>query len=137
MSQSTLVLICMVFGLLVWGAAFAARLPAPFRIRACQGPNWRRAFPETPKHEIREFLSLFVSAFAFKDVEKLKLNPNDQIFDIYRSLYPSKWLADNLEMETLSKDLEAKYGISLQALWSEHLTLGELFLRTRHKAIAT
>jgi len=137
MSRSTVVLICLGLGLLLWAVLFGGRLPVPFRWRSCQGPGWRRSFPEAPKHEIRQFLSLFVSAFAFDDVEKLKLNPNDQILDIYRSLYPHKWLADNLELETLVDDLETKYGISLQAIWNERLTLGELFLRTRHTAVAT
>ncbi len=47
--------------------------------------------------------------------------------DIYRELYPSKWMADALEFETLAEDLEKEYGINFNEPWHEDFTLGELF----------
>jgi len=68
-----------------------------------------------------------VESFAFRDREKLKLNPNDQILDIYRAQYPHKWQADALEFETLSKNLKSKYGADFNDVWRDDLTLGQLF----------
>lgn len=65
-----------------------------------------------------------MSAFAFNDNEMLKFSPHDKIWEIYRELYPSRWTADALELETLTEDLLTKYDFSLAAIWSEKLTLG-------------
>jgi hypothetical protein len=54
----------------------------------------------------------------------LKFSPHDKIWEIYRELYPSRWTADALELETLTEDLLTKYDFSLAAIWSEKLTLG-------------
>jgi len=99
----------------------------PFRIRTCQGVEWRKAFPDVPKQNIRAFLLLFVDAFAFKDSAKLQFNPNNKILDVYRSLYRHEWLPDALELEMFAKLIEKTYRVSFNAVWSEHLTLGELF----------
>ena len=72
-----------------------------------------------------------MESFAFRDREKLKLNPNDQLLDIYRALYPHKWQADALEFETLSEDLKSKYGVSFNDVWRDNLTLGQLFEHVR------
>jgi len=130
MSTSTLIIFGVV-GLCLLGVIFGGQLPRPYRNRSCQGRGWKTAFPSASKQDIRDFLSLFVSAFAFREKEKLKLNPEDQILAVYRALYPSKWMADALELETLSEDIERKYGVSPQRLWHEQLTLGELFASTR------
>lgn len=99
----------------------------PFGARSCQGKVWRCSFPDASKSEIRQFLAVFTESFAFRDHEKLKLNPDDQLLDIYRALYPHKWQADALEFETLNENLEAKYGISFGKVWRDGLTLGQLF----------
>jgi propanediol dehydratase small subunit len=127
MDTSALILVVAVVVVLVWSLLFGGRLPRPYFHRSCQGKGWRRAFPRASKHEIRAFLDTFVDAFAFERREKLKLSPGDRILDIYRALYPSKWMADSLEVETLASDLEAKYRVTLGSVWSESLTLGELF----------
>ncbi len=53
--------------------------------------------------------------------------PSDRVFDVYQAIYPSKYLPDALELETLAKELDRMYRISLEELWSEELTLGQLF----------
>jgi hypothetical protein len=116
---------------LVWVLAFGRRLPRKLRRRSCQEGGWRRAFPAASKPKIRKFLSIFVSAFAFDDKEKLKLHPDDPILSIYRAHNPHRWQADALELETLADELRRAYGVQLSAVWSERLTLGELFAHTR------
>lgn len=74
-----------------------------------------------------ENLGLFVKAFAFSDNENLKLNPDDKIQEIYKALYPSQWMPDALEFETLERDLRQKYSVELGKIWRDDLTLGELF----------
>ena len=106
---------------------FDTSLPKRYRSRNCEGAQWRRAFPQATKGDIREFLLLFTSAFAFRDSEKLKFSPNDRVWEIYRDLYPSRWIADAMELETLADDLKTKHGIVFGEIWSEKLTLGEVF----------
>lgn len=106
---------------------FGASLPRRYRSRKCEGAQWRRAFPHATKGDIREFLLLFTSAFAFQDSEKLKFSPNDRVSEIYRDLYSTRWVADAMELETLADDLKTKHGIVLGEIWNEKLTLGEVF----------
>jgi propanediol dehydratase small subunit len=118
-----------------WSLKFGGRLPRAFRERTCQGRGWRRAFPDASKSEIRTFLSLFVSSFAFDENGKLKLSPADQVMQVYRALYPYKWQADALEVETLALELKKQYGLEMAAIWKEGVTLGDIFAHaTRAKA---
>ena len=131
MGTSSILLVAILVATIAWGCNFGEKLPMPFGARLCQGSTWRRLFPDASKEEIRLFLSTFIESFAFRDREKLKLNPNDQLLDIYRALYPQKWQADAMEFETLNDDLEAKYGVTLNSIWRESLTLGQLFTHVR------
>lgn len=130
MSASLLLLVAVIIGLALWVVKFGGRLPKTFRGRSCQGRGWRGAFPSASKQQIREFLSLFVTAFAFDESEKLKLSPSDPLIRIYRALYPHRWQPDALEFETLSHDLQVRYSLNLAGVWNEGLTLGELFAHT-------
>lgn len=124
-------IIVLIFAVVIIGMLISAKygpgLPRPYRFRSCEGRAWRRTFPTASKDEIRSFLSLFVSAFAFADQDKIKFRPDDKILEVYRSLYPSRWLPDVLEFETLANDLQKRYALKLEAVWSDDLTLGELF----------
>tara|TARA_B100000745_G_C19913337_1_gene306576 strand:+ start:123 stop:512 length:390 start_codon:yes stop_codon:yes gene_type:complete len=112
--------------------AFGETLPKKYRIRRCEGRAWKDAFPTTPKNEIREFLTVFTYAFAFKEHDKLRFRPDDRLLDIYNQLYPCKWQADALEFETLAGDLKIKYDASFEDIWHNELTLGELFLEVNN-----
>lgn len=127
MDTSTIIIVSLVAAAVAWSVLFGGRLPKPYHVRTCQGKGWRTAFPSSSKQDIREFLSVFVDAFAFSQKEKLKLNPEDQLLQIYRAIYPSRWTPDALEFETLAEDIQAKYGVSLESVWHDTLTLGELF----------
>lgn len=127
--------IILIFSVVIVGILISVRygpsLPRPYRFRSCEGRGWRQTFPTASKDEIRSFLLLFVSAFAFADKDKLKFRPDDKILDVYRSLYPSRCLPDALEFETLANDLQKRYALQLGSIWSNDLTLGELFTRVR------
>lgn len=128
----TVGLILVFVGALIWVNRNGELSPFPFRTRSCQGTGWRQAFPTASKQDIREFLAMFVGAFALRDGEKLKFNPSDRILGVYCARYPSKGTPDALELETLAKFVESRYGVRLEEIWSEELTLGELFARTHH-----
>lgn len=106
-------------------------LPRRYRDRPCQGRAWHQAFPEASKDDIRSFLVLFSGAFAFRPRHKLKFGPDDQILAIYRAIYPSASTPDALELETLAMEVERSYGIQLDSIWRDDLTLGELFSAAR------
>jgi hypothetical protein len=94
----------------------------PYWDRACTGFQWRRRFPDTPKSDIRRFLELFVDAFAFRQSRRLCFSPDDKVMDVYRTLYPDRFMADALELETLASLLRERYGIDAAAFWREEYT---------------
>lgn len=99
--------------------------------RAKEGSG-EETFPDASKHEIREFLSVFVSGFAFRESERLKFATYDTVMAVYRALYPGRWTPDALEVETLANDLRKKYGVELAAVWNEQdISLGALFAYVR------
>ena len=127
MSILTGLVVVATVGVVVWSAAFGGQMPVPICNRSCQGRGWRRSFPEASKEEIRDFLSVFVTAFGFREEHRLKLSPHDEILRVYRLLYPREWMPDGLEVETLARNIQRKYRLELASVWSERLTLGDLF----------
>jgi hypothetical protein len=125
--SGTLVIISLVSILVFWEVFFGNRLPEQYRERGCQGRPWRRTFPSASKQDIREFLSIVVSAFGFAEVDRLKLGPTDTLWGIYRTLYPASSLCDDCELEDLEISVNYHYGVKLRDIWREDLTLGELF----------
>ena len=121
-----------IIGVFVWAIVFDGTLSKKYRNRSCTGKNWKKAFPKTSKEEIRTFLLLFTSAFAFSPKNKLKFEPEDKVMDIYRELYPSKWMPDALEIETLAGDLEKEYSVNFNDLWHENVSLGEIFSKIKN-----
>jgi len=127
----------LVVGAIAIAACFVDGLPDRIRQRKCQGAAWRRAFPDAPKQAIRAFLSLFVDAFAFRTSDRLKFAPEDRIIDLYRSVNPSRWLPDALELETFAQDLERRFGFHLESVWNDQLTLGDVFRAIRTRQVAS
>jgi propanediol dehydratase small subunit len=100
--------------------------------RSCAGRDWRRAFPGAPAEEIREFLKLFVDGFALRREHYLAFRPADRVMDVYRAINPPNWTpADSMELETFAQLLEQRYRLSLESIWRDDITLGEVFGRTR------
>lgn len=116
-----------------WFVLSTGQLPNPFRARTCQGRLWRRAFPAASKKQIREFLAFFADVLAFRNTDMLKFRPDDQLLGIYKALYPSKWMPDALEFKILADDLRARYGLALEEIWDDHMTLGALFARVQER----
>ena len=103
--------------------------------RACTGFRWHRRFPSAPKSEIREFLDLFVDAFAFSRTRRCCFSPYDRVMEVYRTVYPSNdYGADSMELEFLCKMVEKRYGVDLASSWREDVTLGEIYERTHKMA---
>jgi hypothetical protein len=102
--------------------------------RDCTGRAWKSAFPEASKVEIREFLDLFVRAFAFSTSRRLQFEPTDRVMEIYHLRYPSSFSPDSMELETLAKMTRKRYGLDLASGWSPETTLGEIFESVRGRA---
>jgi hypothetical protein len=102
--------------------------------RVCTGKDWKRRFPTASKTEIREFLVLFVDAFAFPRKRRLCFSPDDRVIDIYRTIYPSNGGADALEMETLVDMIEERYGVEVAKFGRDGITLGEIYEHTHRVA---
>lgn len=97
-----------------------------YRGRQCMGKLWRREFPGSPKEDIRQFLWLFASAFAIPRRQALLLRPDDELLAIYRARYPVSGWPDALEFETLANDLDRVHQLSLEKIWHDRLSVGEL-----------
>lgn len=121
---------------LAWSVLSFGQVANPFRTRASQGRLWRRAFPWASNRQIREFLAVFAEAFAFRDTDKLKFRPDDQLLGIYKTLHPSKWGGDAMEFNHLDKGLRTRYGVALDEVWDEHMTLGALFAHVQGRKAA-
>jgi len=121
----------------VMGVAFELRRWKHFQKywdRVCTGAQWRQQFPNASKTEIRTFLNLFVDAFGFSKKKRLCFSPSDKVMDVYRTLYPDRFMADGMELESLTRDLEKRYRINASNFWREDITLGELFTQTRSQS---
>ena len=106
----------------------------PYWDRACMGMRWRRCFPDAPKTEIREFLSILVDAFGFRHSRRCCFAPDDKLMDIYRAVYPQGSLSDSMELESFAYALDNRYGIDLFASWQDGITLGEIYAEIRKRA---
>lgn len=98
-------------------------------LRPCAGRLWLGAFPGR-KTDVRRFLRLFDDAFLVGRRDLLKLRPDDALLDIYRAIYPqSPWClsGDCCEFEVLERLLKREYGLALEPIWRDDLTLREVF----------
>ena len=95
--------------------------------RSCNGAAWRQRFPDSSKDQIREYLEIFARSFAFDLKHGLKFHPDDGIFGVYRTLYPSHGEPDCLELESLAQLISKRYQVDLNSIWRENLTLGDLY----------
>jgi len=98
------------------------------------GIRWRRRFPDSPKTEIREFLSALVDVFGFRQSRRCCFSPDDKLMDIYQAVYPPGSLADSMELESFALRLEERYGIELFAGERFDITLGEIYEQIQKRA---
>jgi propanediol dehydratase small subunit len=97
--------------------------------RKCTGKAWRTAFPRSSKSEIRIFLNLFADSF-FDPSKALFFKPDDKIMDIYKAIYSTPYHSggDACECESFVVAFIKLYGIDPRPIWSNELTLGQLFI---------
>ncbi|MEN3277533.1 MAG: hypothetical protein V7631_3323 [Massilia sp.] len=112
---------------LAWSVLSFGQIPNPLRNRPPQDRLWRRAFPRASRRQIRAFLTVFAEAFALRDTEKLKFRPDDELLGICKTRHPPTSMADAAELRKLAAGLRARYGVALEEIWDEHITLGALF----------
>ena len=125
------IFVVLILAALAWAAFHGWQSPNSLRYRPCQGRAWRSTFPTASRKDIRDFLSVFVSSFSFRESERLHFRPDDKVLGIYRAVNPARWLPDAQEFETLAKALRERYGLMLDDIWHEGLTLGGLFQRVQ------
>jgi hypothetical protein len=124
-----LIIVALTVAVLVAVTFWRPRTIKEYWQRSCMGRAWTRTFPQASPDEIRQFLYMFVDAFAFPRRRALLFAPTDRVFAIYSALYPLKGFPDALELETLALRLEGRYRLDLRKIWRENLTLGEIFSR--------
>lgn len=125
------IFLVLILAALAWAAFHDAQLPNALRYRPFQGRAWRTSFPSASRKDIREFLSVFGSACAFGERDKLHLRPDDPVLHVVRAARPSRWLPDAAEIEPLASALRERYGVMLADIWHDGLTLGGLFQRVQ------
>jgi len=128
----TIVVIALAISLPTW--IRSRRALRKYWDRACMGIRWRRRFPDSPKTEIREFLSALVDVFGFRQSRRCCFSPDDKLMDIYQAVYPPGSLADSMELESFALRLEERYGIELFAGERFDITLGEIYEQIQKRA---
>ena len=116
---------------LSWLAFHDWQLPNALRYRPFQGRVWRSSFPTASRKDIREFLSVFGAAFSFGDSDRLHLRPDDQVLGVVRAARSARWMPDASDIEPLAHALRERYGLLLDDIWHDGLTLGGLFQRVQ------
>ena len=100
--------------------------------RPCMGADWRCAFPDVPKDDIRKFLNIFIDAFIFKSKDRLKFGPKDKLMDVYKTIYAPGSMCDAMEVETFAVSLEREYGVDLSKTENlEEISFSDIFKMTR------
>lgn len=118
--------------LVAWGVeVLRRRRLLPYLERPCAGIRWHRRFPNVPLDDVRGFLSTFGTAFGFNDRQRCLFRPEDRVMDVYNAINPPHVSIDALELEIFAQDFQQRYGINLEDCWSNDMTLGDLFERTR------
>jgi len=124
-------LLVILLAALSWLAFHDWQLPNALRYRPFQGRVWRSSFPTASRKDIREFLSVFGAAFSFGDRERLHLRPDDQVLGVVRAARPARWMPDVSDVEPLARALRERYGLLLDDIWHDGLTVGGLFQRVQ------
>jgi propanediol dehydratase small subunit len=126
-------ILVLILAALAWLAFHDWQLPNSLRYRPFQGRAWRNTFPSASRKDIREFLSLCGAAFSCRDCDRVHLRPDDQVLGVVRAARPSRWLPEASDVEPLARALRERYGLLLDDVWHDGLTLGGLFQRVQQQ----
>ena len=124
-------ILVIILAALAWAACHDRQFTNVLRYRPFQGRAWRSSFPSASRKDIRDFLSVFGSACAFGDCDKLHLRPDDQVLGVVRAAKPSRRTPEVSDVEPLARALRERYGVLLDDIWHDGLTLGGLFQRVQ------
>ena len=124
-------LLVVILAALSWLAFHDWQLPNALRYRPFQGRVWRSSFPSASRKDIREFLSVFGAAFSFGAGDKLHLRPDDQVLGVLRATRSARRKPDLAAIEPLALALRERYGLLLDEIWHDGLTVGGLFQRVQ------
>ena len=89
--------------------------------------KWKKAFPEKANEDIREFLQIFVDAFALSRKMLFKFEPDEKVLEVYKAIYSPSSRCDAMELETLFEHCAKRYNIKLESFWNDDTTLEEIF----------
>ncbi len=81
------------------------------RRREVNHERWTRLYPPGELGAVREALGAITWAFLLRTEDAGRLEPCDQLIDIYRAAYPLKGWPDSLEFETLWKEMHDRLGV--------------------------
>lgn len=126
-------LLVLILAALAWLAFHDWQLPNSLRYRPFQDRAWRSTFPSASRKDIREFLSLCGAAFACRDCDQVHLRPDDQVLGVVRAARPARWMPEVSDVEPLARALRERYGLRLDEVWHDGLTLGGLFQRVQQQ----
>jgi hypothetical protein len=83
-------------------------LPEAYQQRQSDEAIWKSTYEE--HFGIADTtLRVFCFAFLIPIEDRFKLRPDDSIDEIYRGIYPSKWMPDTLEHMYLIEGMEEKF----------------------------
>jgi hypothetical protein len=106
---------------------FQRRLPPPYRDRESSLEMWTQLGFDT--EVVAKLLTVVASAFRLTEEDARRLRPDDKLWPIYHSYYSRWWQqlsGDELEMETLIRDLEPQTASDGTIDLHPEVTLGEL-----------
>ncbi len=90
-----------------------AKMPDPYRQRMPDESIWKTTFT-THFEIVDKTLHIFCKAFLFPVEDRFKLRLDDNIRDIYKAIYPSKWTPDTLEDLYLIDGMKETFGVKLE-----------------------
>jgi hypothetical protein len=106
---------------------FQRRLPTEFRGRESTLAAWQ----EFDSAAVSRILRLLARAFAWTQEDAERLRPEDKVWAIYQFYYPQKhwwhrFTPDELEMESLYRDLEKDAPACAEQLHRQDVTVADL-----------
>jgi propanediol dehydratase small subunit len=87
----------------------------------------------THSHPLPVKTSANSAALSCRDCDRVHLRPDDQVLGVVRAARPSRWLPEASDVEPLARALRERYGLLLDDVWHDGLTLGGLFQRVQQQ----
>jgi hypothetical protein len=114
---------------------FERKLPLEFRARESSIDSWIELGYNA--EATRQVLSILATAFRWSETDMRRLRPQDELWALYYSYYPPltswrRWVGsftpDELEMETVLKDLQRTAPSGQKVSLGPDITIGDLVM---------